>query len=145
MDSELRREVILDNFSNPFHKGKGDDEKYKKYNSRNINCIDNIDLYVNIEEAVVKDIIFDGEACAMSTSSTSIMIKNLIGKSINEVKEYITNFTNMVNEEEYEEDILEEAVVFNEVYKQNNRKNCVLLPYKGIIEAIEDYEKEKYN
>ena len=37
-----------------------------------------------------------------------------------------------------------EAIAFSDIYKQNNRKNCALLPYKGILKAIEEYE-EKLN
>ena len=62
----------------------------------------------------------------MSTASTSIMIKNLIGKTIAEAKKYINNFTNMINEEEYDSNLLNEGVAFNEVYKQNNRKNALI-------------------
>ena len=36
----------------------------------------------------IEDIRFDGEACAISTAATSIMIRNLIGKTLEEVKKY---------------------------------------------------------
>ena len=138
MDNELKREIILEHFSNPINKDKNVDDSYRKYNTRNSNCIDNLDIYVKMEDNIIKDLRFTGEACAISTASTSIMIKNLIGKTITEAKEYINNFSNMINEEEYDEESLNEGVAFNEVYKQNNRKNCVLLPYKGILKAIEE-------
>lgn len=140
MDSELRREIILEHFSNPINKSDEVSDSYKKYNTRNPNCIDNLDIYVDIENGIIKDIKFNGEACAMSTASTSIMIKNLIGKDIKSAREYINNFDNMINEKDYNEEILNEGICFNEVYKQNNRKNCVLLPYKSIIKALEEYE-----
>lgn len=140
MDNELKREIILENFSNPINKDDKIDDNYKTYNTKNANCIDNLDIYVKIEDNIIKDIRFTGEACAMSTASTSIMIKNLIGKTIAEAKKYINNFTNMINEEEYDSNLLNEGVAFNEVYKQNNRKNCVLLPYKGILKALEENE-----
>ena len=142
MDQELKREIILEHFQNPINKEIVNDENYKKYNSKNPNCIDNLDFYILIEDNIVKDIKFMGEACAISTSSASIMIKNLIGKSIESVKEYINNFSNMCNEEEYKEDILNEGIVFSDIYKQNNRKSCALLPYKSIIKAIEEYEEK---
>jgi len=142
MDNELKREIILEHFQNPFNKENVDDEKYEKYNTRNPNCIDNLDLYVLIKNNVIKDIKFMGEACAISTASTSIMIKNLIGKNINEVKKYIENFYHMCDELEYDYDNLNEAIVFEDIYKQQNRKNCALLPYKGILKAIEAYENK---
>lgn len=141
MDSNLKREIILDNYSHPFNKEIPEGNDYIKVNSNNESCIDNIDLYIKIKDDIIADIKFDGEACAISTASTSIMIKNMIGKSINEVLNYITNFEAMLNEENYEDVDFNEAVVFDETYKQGNRKTCVTLPYRGIKKALEEYKK----
>ena len=138
MDSDLKREIILDNYSHPFHKDTEGTDGYIKVNSNNESCIDNIDLYLKIEDNIIKDIRFDGEACAISTSSTSIMIKNLIGKSIEEALNYIANFEAMLDEREYEDTDFNEAIVFDETYKQGNRKTCVTLPYVGIKKAIKE-------
>ena len=143
MDSATKREIILDNYSNPYHKGTEGTDGYIKVNSNNESCIDNIDLYIKIEDDVITDIKFDGEACAISTASTSIMIKNLIGKNINEILTYIENFNNMLEEKPYEDTDFDEAVVFDETYKQANRKTCVTLPYKGIEKAIKEYITNK--
>ncbi|MDE6141023.1 MAG: SUF system NifU family Fe-S cluster assembly protein, partial [Bacilli bacterium] len=132
-------EIILDNYSRPFNRGADNTEGYIKVNSNNESCIDNIDLYLQIEDNIIKDIKFDGEACAISTASTSIMIKNMIGKSIDEIEKYIDNFEAMLNEEPYEDVDFNEAVVFDETYKQGNRRTCVTLPYKGIKKAIKKY------
>ena len=140
MDNEIKREIILEHASNPINKEIIDNNSYKTYNSKNPNCIDNLDISILIEDKVIKDIKFIGEACAISTASTSIMIKNLIGKNINDAKEYINNFNSMCNEEEYNDSLLNEGIVFSDIYKQSNRKNCALLPYKSIIRAIEEYE-----
>ncbi len=142
MDKEVKREIILEHFSNPINKRVVEDKNYELINSRNPNCIDNLDIYILVEEGVIKDISFMGEACAISTSSTSIMIKNLIGKKIMDAKKYIVNFTNMCEELEYDEEILNEGIAFSEIYKQNNRKNCVLLPYRGILEVLAKYENK---
>lgn len=138
MDSNMKREIILDNYSHPFNRGVKEDG-YIKVNSNNESCIDNIDLYIKFNDGVLEDIMFDGEACAISTASTSIMIKNMIGKSIDEVENYIKNFEAMLNEEEYQDTEFNEAVVFDETYKQGNRKTCVTLPYRGIEKAIKEY------
>lgn len=140
MNNEIKREIIIEHFSHPFNKEEVEDETLTKVNTKNPNCIDNIDLYLKIEDDIIKELKFNGEACAVSTASTSIMIKNLINKDINSAKEYINNFLAMVGEEEYDEELLNEGIAFSEVYKQNNRKNCVLLPYRGIIKALEEYE-----
>lgn len=141
MDSSTKREVILEHYQNPVNRVQEDVEGYVKVNSNNESCIDNINLFIKFNDNVIEDIKFSGEACAISTASTSIMIQNLIGMDIDEAIDYINNFTKMLNEEEYENKDFKDAVVFDETYKQANRRTCVTLPYKGIIKAIEDYKK----
>ena len=137
MDTELKRQIMLDNYSHPFHKEtKG--KEYIKSNANNISCIDDINLYLKIENNIIKDAYFDGEACAISTSSTSIMLKNIINKTVDEVKEYIINFEKMINEKNYNKDILKEAIVYDEIYKQENRKTCATLPYEALKKAIDN-------
>ena len=45
-------------------------------------------------------------------------VKNIIGKTIEEANEYINNFENMINEKDYQKDILKDALCFDEIYKQ---------------------------
>ena len=142
MDENLRREIILDNYQNPFNKETVLDEHYIKINSNNESCIDNVDIYILIDNNILKDIKFNGEACAISTSATSIMIRNLIGKSLSEARDYILNFEAMVNEEKYDKDMLKEGIVYDEIYKQGNRKTCALLPFKGIKKVLDEYENK---
>ena len=122
MDQEFRRSIILEHYQNPVNKGLIEDNTYIKVNTNNESCIDEIDLMVKIENGIIVDAKFDGEACAICTSSTSIMIKTLIGKTLEEAKEIYNNFLNMIDEKEYKEEILEEAIVYNDIYKQPNRK-----------------------
>lgn len=140
MDSELKREIIMEHYQKPINRKIINDESYIKVNTANESCIDNIDMYILIKDNIIKDICFDGEACAISISSTSIMIKNLIGKSVSEAKEYINNFINMVNEKNYDKDMLNEAFVYEDIYKQSSRKTCATLPYRGILKVLENYE-----
>ena len=141
MDPEVKREIIMDNYLNPKNKIRIEDSSYDKVNSNNESCIDNIDIFVKVKEGIIEDIKFDGEACAISTSSTSIMINNLIGLSISKAIKYIDNFDNMVNEKDYDRELLNEAIVYEDIYKQNNRKHCALLPYIGIRKVLEKYSK----
>ena len=43
----------------------------------------------------------------------------------------------MINEKEYDEEVLEELLVYDTVYKQPNRKNCALLPGGAIKDMLE--------
>ena len=142
MDQELKREIILENMEHPFNKEEVTDDNYIKAHTKNPNCIDNINIYLLVEDNNIKDLKFMGEACAISTSSTSIMIKNLIGKSIEDAKNYINNFYNMCDEKEYDKEILNEGIVYEDIYKQQNRKSCALLPYKTILKALNEYETD---
>ncbi len=142
MDPELKRETMLDNYTNPFHKETKDEEGFIKVNGNNVSCIDDINLYIKIEDNKIKDAYFNGEACAISTSSASIMLKNIIGKSIKEVKEYVENFESMVYEKPYNENLLGEALVYNEIYKQESRKTCATLPYTALLKALKQEEAE---
>lgn len=141
MDSNLRREIILDNYQDPMNRGLIDDDSYIKINSNSESCIDNLDFMMKVEDGVVKDIRFDGEACAISTSATSIMIRSLIGKSIEDVKKILTNYQKMINEEEYDEEVLGELNVYDTICKQPNRKSCALLPSVAVDNMLRELGK----
>ena len=141
MNEKLKRDIILDNYQNPVNKGLTSSNGYIKINTRNSSCVDNIDVMAKIENGIFIDIRFDGEACAISTSATSIMIKTLIGKNIKEIKEIIENYEKMINEEQYDKDILGELVVYDTISKQPSRKKCATLPFDAIKEIIKEIEK----
>ena len=138
MDTELKREIIYDNYKEPINKGLVDDNSYLKSNTKSESCIDNLDFMMKIEDNIVKDIHFDGEACAISTSASSIMIKTLIGKTTDEVKEILLNYKNMIEEKDYNKDILGELNVYDDIAKQPNRKNCALIPMQGVIKILNE-------
>ena len=119
---------MLDNYQNPFHKYDSD-ETYKKYRTNNESCIDDLNIYFKVEGNKVVDASFNGEACAISTSATSIMLRNIVGKTIDEIKDIVDNYKKMINEEEYNEEILKDL---NNKYEAN-----VINKNKGfyIIEA----------
>lgn len=137
MDSNLRREIILDNYQDPYNKGLVDDKSYIKVNQSSDNCIDNLDFMLKVNDGIITDIRFDGEACAISTSATSIMIRSLIGKSLKDAKNIISNYKKMINEEEYDATLLGELNVYDEICKQPNRKNCALIPEKALEQLLE--------
>ena len=140
MDSNLRREIILDNYQDPMNRGLIDDDSYLKINTNSESCIDNLDYMMKIEDNKIIDIRFDGEACAISTSASSIMIRSLIGKSVNDAKIILENYKNMISEKEYDEELLGELIVYNEISKQPNRINCALLPSVAIDKMLGELE-----
>ena len=126
MDNDMKRAIILDN--------------YIKINSNNQSCIDNIDIYVKLDNDKISDIKYEGEACVIAISSTSILSDMLIGKKISEAKEIIKNYFNMIEEHEYDKDMLGEAMVYEDMYKQPSRKTCATLFIRGINNILNEKE-----
>lgn len=141
MDPNLKRSIILEHYQNSHNRGLIDDDSYIKVNMNNESCIDEINLMIKIKDNIIEDILFDGEACAICTSSTSIMIETLIGKTLEEAKEIYDNFIKMVDEEHYDAEVLEYAAVYDDIGKQPNRKKCALLPWWGIDKAFKEADK----
>ena len=139
MDEMTKRNIIMDNYQNPYHKEEHKEYDYKRAN--NLSCIDDINLYIKMNKNIIEDITFTGEACVISTSATSIMIRNLIGKTKEEAIKLIDNFINMVHEKEYDETLLNELIVYDKIYLQPNRVTCALLPFKSIKEYLMEKEK----
>ena len=142
MDNETKRAIIMEHYTNPLNRDTIDDPKYIKINSNSETCIDNLDIYVLFNDNKIEDIHFNGEACAISTSAASIMTRLLKDKTIEEVKELIKEYKDMI-ETGKEYDRLEEALVYSDIYKQQNRKGCAIIPWLGIEKAIAEYEKAK--
>lgn len=141
MDNNTKRSIILEHYQNPKNKGLINDDTYIKINMNNDSCIDEVNLMVKIANGRIIDAKFDGEACAICTSSTSIMLDTLIGKTKEQALDIIKNFYNMIEEKKYNEEILEQANVYNDIYKQPNRKKCALLAWWGMEKSIKESEK----
>ena len=106
-------------------------------------CIDDITVQLDVQDEVIRDVRFDGVACAISTASTSMMGDLLIGKTIAEAKKIIDEYFKMIENKEYDADMLEEAVAFKNVYKQANRIKCATIGWNAMNELLEKKEDEK--
>ena len=137
LDNMMMRQIIMDHYESPRNHGLVDDDNYKSVNMDSETCIDNIDIQALIEDNVIKDIRFDGEACAICTASTSIMSELLIGKTIDEANKIIENYQNMIYEKDYDPEIIEEAIVFMNTHKQANRIKCATLEWTGIKKILD--------
>ena len=133
MDNDMKRSIILDNYSNAKNRGVPDQkDDYIVINSNNQSCIDNINIYVKLDGDTISDIKFEGEACVIAISSTSILSNMLIGKTIDEANNILKNYFNMIEEKEYDKELLGEANVYEDMYKQPSRKTCATLFARGI-------------
>lgn len=137
MDPIMRRSILLEHYQNPKNRGLVQDDTYFTVNTNNESCIDNLDIQYKISNGIIQDIRFDGEACAISTSATSIMIQSLIGKTVEEAWSLLDAYYSMLDEKEYDADKLQELNVYDEIYLQPNRKKCAMLPFESLKKALE--------
>ena len=142
-DPMMIRQVILDHYQYPRNKGLTNDFRYGKVRMNSESCVDDINVEMLVEDGVIKDIKFDGIACTISTASTSIMSELLKNKTVEEATNIINNYMNMIDEKEYDEDLLEEAGAFKNTYKQANRIKCATIGWRGVQELLEKEGKHE--
>ena len=142
-DPMIKREIIMDHYENPRNKGLVDDPRYIKVNMNSESCIDDIDIQILVIDNIIKDFRFDGVGCTIATSSTSILSELVIGNSVEHAYEIIKQYQDMIKELPYDEEMLQEAVVFKDVSKQANRIKCATIGWQAIQDIIEESKKNK--
>ena len=84
---DMYREVILDHFKNPRHKGTLDPNDFT-YEDENPLCGDKLRIDVRLDENErVKEVAFSGRGCAISQASASMLTESIVGKSLDELKQ----------------------------------------------------------
>ncbi|MBQ1305016.1 MAG: SUF system NifU family Fe-S cluster assembly protein [Erysipelotrichales bacterium] len=131
-DPSVLREIIMDHYQYPRNKELSEDKGYKKVHMASDSCIDNIYVQGKVENGVIQDLRFDGIGCTLSTASTSILTEMLKGKTLEEAQKIMQEYSKMISGEPFDEDLLEEAVAFRNVYRQPNRVHCATIGLHGI-------------
>lgn len=137
LTNDMMRQIIMDHYSNPNNK-KTPDESYEKIHMHSDNCIDDLNIYLKVEAGKVTDACFDGVSCTISTASTDIMCDLLKDKTIDEAKYIVNQYLNMIHEEPFDEDALEEAIVFINTSKQAARIRCATIGWNGATNILKD-------
>ncbi len=146
MDAELRelyQQVILDHNKSPRNFKKLENANHTA-EGHNPLCGDRIDIYLDVEDGIVKDVSFLGSGCAISKASASLMSTIIKGKTIEEAKNIFERFHDLVtgnlnNEEEIEE--LGKLAVFAGVKDFPVRVKCASLAWHTMISALNKEEK----
>ncbi len=105
----------------------------------NPNCGDEITLEVKMNGNIIEDLAFSGHGCAISQASTSIMIDTLKGKTLEEAKEIVKIFIDMIKREtksEEELEKLEDAIAFKDIANMPARVKCVLLAWHTLEDIL---------
>jgi len=137
LSQEMMRENIMDHYSNPRNYREEKDESYHTVFMDSTSCIDKIYVQAKIENDILVDVCWHGVGCAIAKSSTSIMSELLLGKTIEEANEIISNYLAMIQEKDYDPDILEEAIVFMNTSRQAARIKCATIGWNGMTQILE--------
>lgn len=135
---DIYNDLIMEHSMNSYNKKKLENADYEQ-KGHNPNCGDEITLEVKLNGDIIEDMAFLGHGCAISQSSTSIMIDTLKGKTIQEAKEIIKIFLGMIKRDEIdEEDLkkLEDAIAFQNVSNMPARVKCAGLAWHTIEEIL---------
>lgn len=136
--NSIYTELIMEHNSSKHNKGSLDDPKITE-RGHNPNCGDDITLELKIENDIIENASYTGIGCAISQASTSMMIDLIKGKTIDEALKLVNTFMNMIrkdidNEEELE--ILEDAIVLQNISNMPARVKCAVLAWHALKEAI---------
>lgn len=132
------RQMIMDHYEYPRNHSLLDDGEYIEKHMDSESCIDDIKVQMIVKDNVIEDVRFDGIACTISTASTSIMSELLKGKSLDEAEIIVNEYNKMIFEDNYDEDILESAIVFSNVSKQANRIKCATIGWEAAQMIIDE-------
>ena len=145
---ELYQEIILEHGKNPRNVGKTENFN-KDARGHNPLCGDKVHVYLKLDEnKKVVDISFEGEGCAISMASASIMTDLVRGKKEKEVKEIVEDFLEMIKEKSQldnknlKEDEKTKLMCLSGVKQYPMRVKCATLSWHTLVSAMENDGKE---
>ena len=145
---ELYQEIILDHGKNPRNLRKTENFN-KDAKGHNPLCGDKVHVYLKLDEnKKVQDISFEGQVCAISMASASIMTDLVRGKEEQEVKIIVKDFLEMIKEkDELNNKILMEnektkLMCLSGVKKYPMRVKCATLSWHTLTSAIDNTQEE---
>ena len=135
---ELYQQVIIDHSKKPrnFH-----ELEHPTCSAEGSNplCGDNYQVYVEIDDGILKDVSFTGSGCAISKASGSLMTSFVKGKTIDEIDRLFHEFHDMVTSDISKEvytGSLGKLAVFSGVREFPLRVKCATLPWHALYAAI---------
>ena len=145
---QLYQDIILEHGKSPRNLGKceGYSHEAKGYNPL---CGDKVHVYLKLDNGKkVESLTFEGEGCAISLASASIMTELVKGKSFEEAKEIMDAFLNMIkNTSEIQTNHLDEdektkLMSLSGVKKFPMRVKCATLSWHTLNSAIKGKKEE---
>ena len=145
---ELYQEIILDHGKNPRNLRKTENFN-KDAKGHNPLCGDKVHVFLKLNENnKVEDISFEGQGCAISMASASIMTDLLKGKEEKEVKEIVNDFLEMIKEKDeintnlLKDDEKTKLMCLSGVKQYPMRVKCATLSWHTLTSAIDKSQNE---
>ena len=141
--TDVYNELIMEHSMNSYNKRKLEKADCSEM-GHNPNCGDEITLELKMNGNIIEDMAFSGHGCAISQASTSIMIDTLKGKTIEEAKDIIKTFIEMIKRETTDEEELkklEDAIAFKNVSNMPARVKCALLAWHTMEDMLANFNK----
>jgi nitrogen fixation NifU-like protein len=140
---ELYREVILDHYRNPRHKGVLEGP-HRHAEGNNPSCGDEFSLDLAIEDGVVAGVAIQGQGCSISQASGSMMADAILGKGVDAVRELTHKFKQMMGIENGESPVdaerpgavLGDLEALQGVRRFPVRIKCADLPWTTLEDAL---------
>ena len=142
---DLYREIILDHYRTPRNRGELQPPAISS-EGHNPLCGDDIRIFLDVADGVVRDVKFSGQGCSISQSSTSMMTVAIKGKTVDEVRAFVRRFKHMMtltdNDEPVDESInLGDIEALQGVVKFPVRIKCATLGWNTLLEALTESTK----
>jgi len=136
---ELYQQVILDHSKKPrnFRKLDSANRTAEGYNPL---CGDQINIYLQLEDDVIRDISFQGSGCAISKASASMMTASVKGRTKTEAQVLFEKFHKMVTgglDTSVNQHELGKLAVFSGVCEFPIRVKCASLAWHTLHAALE--------
>jgi nitrogen fixation NifU-like protein len=136
MLNDLYQEIILDHSKRPRNRRVAEGANCTAA-GHNPLCGDKIEVFVNYENGVVKDISFQGSGCAISTASASLMTETLKGKTREQVQAVFDRFHDLLTKETKPGPELGKLAVFSGVREFPVRVKCATLAWHTLQAALQ--------
>ena len=137
---DLYQEVIFDHNKNPRNFRLMDDAD-RQIDGFNPLCGDRITLFIKIADGKISDASFQGQGCAISTASASLMTDIVIGQTEQEAQSLFTLFHKMATGEPVEMDELGKLAVLAGVCEYPARVKCATLPWHTLDALLKGAEE----
>lgn len=137
---DLYREIIIDHYRNPRHKGHLSAPS-ACHEGLNPLCGDEVTIEVHLADGKLDDVAYTGSGCSISQSSASMMAEAVYGKPLPEVRKEIANFTGMMRgDETIDPEELGDLEALAGVRKFPTRIKCATLAWHTLAEALDQAE-----